>query len=241
MVGSRILIVEDDSALLEMLQTNLQREGFVCDIAVDGEQGLMKAQAGGYALVITDRVMPKLDGLDLLKELRRRGDTVPILMLTSKSEEIEKVLGLELGADDYVTKPFQFGELKARIRAIIRRMEAYQGADAAKEVLRLCFGPLVIDLLARKVTINGKLVPLTALEYDLLTFLANHAGAALTREQILEAVWQTTFIGYEQSVNTAIKRLRTKLQEDPTAPELIHTVRGVGYIFMLESPEAQLS
>ncbi len=231
MSGARILVVEDDTDLQEMLKTNLESEGFYCDVAVDGEQGLRSASAVPYAVIILDRVLPKRTGTEVLTELRRGGNFTPVIFLTSKSEEVDKIVGLELGADDYVTKPFQFGELIARIRALLRRTRMTQETVAEGRHSVLTFGGLSIDTRTRKVMLDDAAVRLTALEYDLLLHFASHPDVPQTREMILQAVWQTNFLGYEDSVNTAVKRLRQKVEPDPGNPEFIQTVRGVGYVF----------
>lgn len=231
---ARLLLVDDDPELLQTLKSGLEGEGFVCDTAYDGEEALQKTRQFGYALIITDRMMPRRDGLWLIREIRGQKNSIPIILLTSKAEDSDKIVGLELGADDYVTKPFHFGELLARVRSILRRIEMLQ-TDSAGAATRLNFGPLIIDCLSRRVHIGEQEIRLTALEFDLLYFLARHPGVAKSREEILKEVWQTTFLGYEQSVNTAVKRLRAKLRENKDGLDFIHSIRSVGYMFKLSN------
>ena len=229
---ARILLIDDDADLLQALRSGFEAEGYFCDTAYDGEEGLRKLQGSVFSLVISDRIMPKRDGLWLIREIRGQKNSIPIILLTSKAEDADKIVGLEMGADDYVTKPFHFGELLARVRSILRRMEMHQSASGSASA-RLTFGPLLVDCLTRRVQVGEQEIRLTALEFDLLYFLASSPGVPKTREEILKQVWQTDFLGYEQSVNTAVKRLRAKLRENKDGLDFIQSIRGIGYMFKL--------
>ena len=200
--------------------------------ARDGLEGIEKFQKREYALVILDIMLPKIDGFEVCKEIRTQNRYTPILMLTSKSEELDKVLGLELGADDYLTKPFSIRELLARIKAIFRRIKTDQEIaskeDAAKE---LTFGELDISREKHKVQVGGRLVDLTSKEFDLLVQLASNPGRVYTRQELLDLVWGYHFSGYEHTVNSHINRLRSKIESNPSKPVYIKTVWGVGYSF----------
>jgi len=195
-----------------------------------GEDGLRRAQQGGWALVILDLMLPGLGGLDICRQLREREDRVPILMLTAKSEEIDKVLGLELGADDYLTKPFSIRELQARIKALLRRAQMAAPAAAAPRPTLEVDG-LTIQLDKRRVLLGGKPVELTAKEFDLLALFASNPGRPFNREQLLNQVWGYSYAGYEHTVNSHINRLRAKIEADPGHPRYIITVWGFGYRF----------
>ena len=228
--GKRILIVEDDVDIANLVAINLRDIGLDPEIVSDGEQGASRATSGGYALVILDLMLPKLDGIEVCKIIRRERPKLPILMLTAKSEEFDKVLGLELGADDYVTKPFGVRELVARIKALLRRSEAASEGDAGEEeVYRV--GGISVDTGARRVTVEGEPVELTAKEFDLLALFMQNPGRAFSRSQLLDIVWGYSFEGYDHTVNSHINRLRNKIEADPGNPRYLRTVWGVGYRF----------
>ena len=226
-MNERILIVEDDPDIADLLEIHIGDLGYELDREEEGEAGLNRALSGDYRLIILDLMLPGLDGLEVCKRLRMAQVQVPILMLTSRSEEFDKVLGLELGADDYVTKPFGIRELMARIKALIRRANV----EEVPEVETLVRGPLVIDLEKRRVDLRGARVELTAKEFDLLVLFAQHPGRAYNREQLLDQVWGYQFEGYNHTVNSHINRLRAKIEADPSEPVFIQTVWGVGYRF----------
>lgn len=231
-MDKRILIIEDDPNIANLVEIHLRDLGFQLDHAADGQDGLERALSNAYDLIILDLMLPKLDGFEVCKRIRWQNTYTPILMLTAKSEELDKVLGLELGADDYITKPFSIRELIARVKAIFRRMEA----DAKKMVMReeplaLQFGDLAIDSKKRKVVLDGKSVDLTAKEYDLLLLFASNPGRTYSRQELLEIVWSYQFDGYEHTVNSHINRLRNKIERNPSEPRFIKTVWGVGYRF----------
>ena len=225
-----MLIVEDDPDIAELLLINLNDLGYQADHVNDGMTGVSRALSGDYALVILDVMLPKLDGLEVCKRIRQETKTLPILMLTSKAEEFDKVLGLELGADDYLTKPFSLRELVARVKAILRRVDAQQ-EKVAEGTGEMQYGNLVINIEKRKVTLDGQVVELTAKEFDLLALFATNPGRAYSRQELLDIVWGYQFDGYDHTVNSHINRLRAKIEGDPSDPLYIKTVWGVGYRF----------
>ena len=227
-----ILIVEDDPDLAALLEIHLSDLGYEIEIASDGETGLQRALGGGFSIVILDIMLPKLDGFEVCKRIRAQDRSLPILMLTSKSEELDKVLGLELGADDYITKPFSIRELIARVKAIFRRIEVVQeDTQTVSEHAPLEFGDLVVDLEKRKVNLRGSLLELTAKEFDLLVLFAENPGRAYSRQELLDLVWGYQYSGYSHTVNSHINRLRNKIEVDPASPRYIKTVWGHGYRF----------
>lgn len=228
----KVLIVEDDPDLVELLKIHLGDLDCHLDIAMDGQTGLDKAIAGEFDLMVLDVMLPKMDGLEVCRRLRAKEVRTPILMLTARSEEIDKVLGLEMGADDYLTKPFSVREFIARVKAILRRSELWQKqAPANGGTAVLSFGPLKIDIDKRKVTIDDKRVELSPKEFDLLNLLASNPGKSYDRARILDLVWGYEFEGYEHTVNSHINRLRSKIEPDLSKPTYILTTWGVGYRF----------
>jgi DNA-binding response OmpR family regulator len=234
---STILVAEDQADIRDLLVLNLRNAGYEVSAVGDGEAALQGQIAMPRDLLILDLMMPGRDGLDVCKALRARGSATPILMLTAKSTELDRVLGLELGADDYLTKPFSLAELLARVKALLRRAELLRAAQAsASEPIRaLHNGELEILPVKRQVRRHGALIEFTALEFDLLLHFASHPGHVFSRSQLLTAVWGYTHDGYEHTVTTHINRLRAKLEADPMRPEVILTVRGAGYK-MREAP-----
>jgi len=233
----RILIIEDNRDLANLLAMHLRDLSYEIELAADGLSGLAKAESDRYDLVILDLMLPGLDGLEICKKLRSRRPYAPILILTSKSSELDRVLGLEMGADDYVTKPFSIMELIARVKAIFRRIEQLkQDRDnESPDIIRA--GDLVIDPAKRQTVLKGKRVDLTAKEFDLLLHFAQNPGRVYTRAQLLDMVWGYGHDGYEHAVNSHINRLRAKIEDNPAKPEYILTVWGVGYRFV-ESADA---
>ncbi len=225
-----LLLVEDDRALREVLAYNLEQAGYRVRTVSDGQEGLQAARAPDVALVVLDIMLPSMDGLEITRRLRMEGNMVPILILTARDSEIDRVLGLELGADDYLTKPFSMREFLARVKALLRR-SALSQEDTTPPAQRLTFGNLVIDLLRHEVTLNGRPLSLKPKEFDLLLFLARHRGQVLSRALILERVWGWQFEGGTRTVDVHIRWLREKLEPDPSHPTRIVTVRGVGYRF----------
>ncbi|MSR82988.1 MAG: response regulator transcription factor [Candidatus Latescibacteria bacterium] len=228
---TKILIVEDEPDILELLCYNLRQAGFEITTAEDGEVALRLAEQHPPDLVVLDLMLPGMDGLELCRLLKQREALrrVPVLMLTAKTEEVDRIVGLELGADDYVTKPFSPRELVLRIKAILRRAAHRQGEEA--EAGRLEIGPLVIDPTAHQVQVGERQVELTATEFRLLHTLAQRRGRVQTRDELLEVVWGYQYSGYGRTVDTHIRRLREKLGE---ACDWVETVRGVGYRFRKE-------
>ena len=224
----RILVVEDEESYREPLTYQLTREGFDVVAVATGPEALAVYDAGGADLVLLDLMLPGLSGTEVCRELRQRGD-VPVIMLTAKDGEIDKVVGLELGADDYVTKPYSFRELLARVRAVLRRRQpASESEDDTAEDL-LTTGPVVMDVERHVVTVRGEVVPLPLKEFDLLEFLLRNAGRVLTRGQLIDRVWGSDYVGDTKTLDVHVKRLRAKVEADPASPELLLTVRGLGY------------
>jgi DNA-binding response OmpR family regulator len=224
----RILVIEDERDIADLLALHLRDNGFEVTLAADGHEGMRQAFARSWDLVLLDLRLPGPDGLTICRALRREQAFVPVLMLTSKSSELDRVLGLELGADDYVTKPFSISELIARVKAIFRRVDSLGRMTGTQgEVMHL--GGLRIDPARREVTIDGEAIALTAREFDLLLHFARHPGHVFSRAQLLDSVWGYGHDGYEHTVNSHINRLRSKIEADPSRPETIVTVWGVGY------------
>lgn len=227
-----VLVVEDTAEIASLIRMHLEDLGLHVDCAADGLTGLDMARSHLFDLIVLDLMLPGMNGLDICRALR--ADTkryTPILMLTAKASEIDRVVGLELGADDYLGKPFSIPELQARTKALLRRAQRMRVTEdvAADAVHR--HGQLSIDAVRREVRIANKVVVLTAKEFDLLLFMASNPGRVYTRAQLLDAVWGTTLESYEHNVNTHINRLRSKIESDPANPQHILTVRGVGYRF----------
>ncbi len=225
----KILVVDDEKPIVEILRYNLEKEGYRVYSAFDGEEALRIVEEENPDLIILDIMLPKKDGFTVCREIRANSST-PIIMLTAKDLETDKVVGLELGADDYVTKPFSAREITARIRAILRRSELGEKSPQ-KEQGMLSIGPVTIDLDRMNVSNRGHHVDLTLREYNLLLFLMTRHGFVFSREQLLNQVWGYEYIGEERTVDVTVRRLREKIEKDPANPEIIHTKRGVGYYF----------
>ena len=227
----KILVAEDQTDIRNLLVLNLRSAGYEVTEVADGLAALASQTARANDLLVLDLMMPGMDGLELCKTLRARGCSTPILMLTAKSTELDRVLGLELGADDYLTKPFSLAELLARVKALLRRAELLRVAQlsAQTQASALCNGDLEIFPVKRQVSVRGQALDFTALEFDLLLHFAQHPGHVFSRAQLLNAVWGYMHDGYEHTVTTHINRLRAKLEADPLRPQLILTVRGAGY------------
>lgn len=231
-MSRKVLVIEDDREIASLIELHLKDLGCEVSLADDGESGLRKALETKYSLIILDLMLPKLEGLELCRRLRAEPDYTPVLMLTAKSSEMDRVLGLEMGADDYLTKPFGIRELLARVKAIFRRMEALKGAAPPdSHPRRLQADELMIDVEKRKVWIDRELADLTAKEFDLLVQFARHPGRVYTRAQLLDLVWGYGHESYQHTVNSHINRLRAKIEKDPAHPRYILTVWGVGYRF----------
>ncbi len=231
----KVLVIEDDRDIARILDVNLRSIG--CDVTVDhnGTEGLARATEGSYDLIVLDLMLPGTDGFEICRRIRARSPYTPVLMLTAKSSEPDRVLGLELGADDYLTKPFSVPEFLARVKALFRRVEALKAApgESGNTIIRI--GDLVIDVEKRKVAREGEPIILTAKEFDLLLEFARHPGRVYTRSQLLDAVWGYAYEGYDHTVNSHINRLRVKIETDMTCPRYILTVWSVGYK-MAEEP-----
>lgn len=222
----KILVIEDEESILMALEDNLRLEGYEVSSAQDGLQGLAAAKEKGYDLIILDIMLPKMDGFEVCKQLRQAGITTPILILTAKSQEIDKVLGLELGADDYVTKPFSPREVLARVKALLRRAkQPQQGIDIYH------FGDIEIDFIKYEAKKKGKPIYLTALEFYLLHFLIQHKDQVMHRDSILDEVWGDDVYVTPRTVDKHIAHLRKKIEDEPSNPKYIIGVRGVGYKF----------
>lgn len=233
MTTHRILLVEDEQDIAELVSLHLEP---LCDetvVAHDGHEGLRQAIASDWSLIVLDLGLPGPDGLQICRSIRRARPWQPILMVTAKSTEADRVLGLDTGADDYLTKPFSVLELVARARAILRRVATVRSAaGAARMPERLTIGPLHIDTASREVHLGGAPIELTAREFDLLVHFARHPQRVFRRAELLDQVWGAGYEGYEHTVNSHINRLRTKIEEDPATPRLVVTVWGVGYKFV---------
>lgn len=225
-----ILVVEDNKDLLNLLDINLSDQGYTVFTAENGVLALEMFHAQNPDLVVLDVMLPKLDGFEVCKRIRNNNKMVPILMLTAKTEELDKVLGLELGADDYMTKPFSIREFLARIKAMFRRIDATQ-FDSENDQQTLEFDNLIVDSAKRRVTLKGEFVDLTSKEYDLLWLFFKNPGKSYSREELLNIVWGYSYEGYSHTVNSHINRLRSKIEEDPSEPHYIRTIWGVGYRF----------
>jgi DNA-binding response OmpR family regulator len=224
---ARILVVDDEPSVTDLLAYNLRKAGYEVLLAADGREALRLACQSNPDLILLDLMIPEVDGLDVCRELRKTS-TVPIIMLTARGEEIDRVVGLELGADDYVSKPFGVRELLARIKAVLRRARSDGSTNGSAAILR-GKGGLQLNLESRIVTVDEAALPLTRLEFDLLHLLLTNAKRVLTRERLLEQAWGYDFVGDTRAVDSAIKRLRAKLREASAEADSIEAVRGIGY------------
>lgn len=223
----RILVVEDEEKVASFIRKGLEEERYAVDVALDGEEGLLLAQLNPYDLIVLDLMLPKVDGFRFLAQLRSDSIDTPVLVVTARDTTTDKVRGLDLGADDYLTKPFSFEELLARVRALLRR-----GKPNRSPVFRVA--DLTLDPAARRVTRGDKIIELTAKEYALLEYFVRHAGQVLTRTMIAEHVWDQTFDSYTNVIDVYVNYLRKKIDQG-FDPKLIHTVRGVGYVLRREA------
>ena len=227
-----VLIVEDEKSIVDILRFNLEKDDYAVETAYDGEAGLRLAVEKNPDLVLLDLMLPKMNGFDVCRRLREKGSNVPIIILTAREEEADKVLGLELGADDYITKPFSMRELMARVKANIRRTAMGQPAAGAA---MSAGGGLTINTESYQVSKNNRPIDLTQREYELLTFLASHPGKVYSRTDLMEQVWNYGYVGDDvRTVDVTVRRLREKIEDDPASPALILTRRGVGYYFRAE-------
>lgn len=228
----RVLVVEDDPEIAALVALHLEGLDLQVDTVADGREGASRAKSESYDLVVLDLSLPGLDGLEICRQIRSREDYVPILMLTARDTEVDRVLGLETGADDYLAKPFSVLELVARVKALFRRVDGLGSAQGTDSQRPLTAGDLTIDPGSRQVTRRGEAINLTAKEFDLLLHFASNPGRVFTRAQLLDQVWGYGHEGYEHTVNSHINRLRGKIELDPSDPLHILTVWGVGYRFL---------
>ena len=223
---TRVLIVEDEESLADPLAFLLRKEGFETAVAVDGPSALAEFDRTGADIVLLDLMLPGMSGTDVCKQLRARS-AVPVIMVTARDSEIDKVLGLELGADDYVTKPYSARELIARIRAVLRRGTEAEGEETGETVLDA--GPVRMDIERHIVTVGGVQIPMPLKEFDLLEYLMRNKGRVLTRGQLIDRVWGADYVGDTKTLDVHVKRLRSKIESDPANPAMLVTVRGLGY------------
>jgi len=233
-MSKSILIVDDEKAIVDILKFNLEKASYSTICAYDGQEGLALVRSKNPDLVLLDVMLPGLDGFTVCRTLREEGNDVPIIMLTAREEENDKVLGLELGADDYITKPFSIRELLARVKTNIRRAAGAEVPPAAGSGNVLVRGELLIDLDRYTVFKNGRSLELTQREYELLKFLASSPGKVFSRQELMSEVWQYDYFGDLRAVDVAVRRLREKLEDNPAEPKYVMTKRGVGYYFECE-------
>ncbi len=226
-----ILVIEDDVDIARLVKIQLAELSCAVRLVHDGADALREIAARQYALIILDLMLPTVDGLEICRQIRSRGDYTPILMLTAKSSEFDRVLGLEMGADDYLVKPFSMRELVARVKAILRRVDKLGQAATAGRSKAIACGALSLDAERREVRLGERAVDLTAKEFDLLLHFARNPGRVFTRAQLLDQIWGYSHSGYDHTVNSHINRLRAKIEGDPNHPDYIQTVWGVGYKF----------
>ncbi len=231
MVSNPILIIEDDRDLSELIKIQLLDQNYEVEQEFDGTSGLASFNTKTYSLLILDVMLPGIDGFEICKKIRANDSKTPILMLTAKAEEIDKIMGLEFGADDYLTKPFSIRELTARVKALLRRSQL-QNDDTPGINEAITFGELTIYPQKRSIELNGESFDLTSKEFDLLMLFASNPGRAYSRQELLDVVWGYQYSGYSHTVNSHINRLRSKIEEDPSNPTYIKTVWGVGYRFV---------
>ncbi|MFT9040961.1 response regulator transcription factor [Schleiferilactobacillus harbinensis] len=234
---TRILVVDDESTIRTLIEYNLSQEGFIVDTAEDGDEALQKAEGQDYDLILLDLMLPGKDGLAVTKTLRQEKNATPIIMLTAKDSETDKIVGLELGADDYVTKPFSVKELLARIHAVLRRMEAPTEALATGRVVT--FGPLTVDIDGLQASLRGAPLTLTPKEFDVLAYLVQRPNRVISREHILDAVWGVDYPTETRTVDMQISHLREKIEANPKEPQYLQTIRGFGY--KLTQPTSEVS
>ena len=239
MQNARILVVEDDTELCTLVAGRLRETGYEVDTAETGLEALARVEARVPDLVVLDIMLPELDGLEVCRRLRASHPLLYIIMLTARAGEVDRVVGLEVGADDYVTKPFSLQELVARVRSALRRLRltSEQAAHQDDDESALAYDDLAVDPIRREVRRHGDLLHLTVREFDLLLFLARHPDRPFTRMQLLDKVWDIQYEGYDRTVDSHVQRLRAKIEDDPGNPRFIRTVWGVGYKFQSETAE----
>src|SRR2546423_218811 len=226
-----LLVVEDDEKILEAISEYFSRAGYNVQTAEDGLSGVQAALNDRPDAIVLDLMLPKMDGLAVCRELREKAPYIPILMLTAKDDVVDKVLGLEMGADDYITKPFSLRELEARIKSVLRRSRTSSSSDGSKDEAPIIRGRLRIDPTRREVTIGDRQVDLTPKEFDLLRLFAANPGRVFPRKYLLEKIWDYSYEGYDRTIDSHINRLRAKIEENPENPQMVLTVWGIGYKF----------
>jgi DNA-binding response OmpR family regulator len=227
----KLLIVEDDPAIQRMIGDYFRHVGYDIITASDGEAGVRLAQTERPAVMILDLMLPKLDGLAVCRQVRERNSSLPIIMLTAKDDVVDKIVGLEMGADDYLTKPFSLRELEARLKTVLRRTRNRPSDNDDSDQAPIVRGDLRIDPSRREVTVAGRAIELTPKEFELLSLFASHPGRVYSRKYLLENIWDYTYGGYDRTIDSHINRLRAKIEEDPDNPKMVLTVWGVGYKF----------
>ncbi|KYP81727.1 response regulator transcription factor [Ferroacidibacillus organovorans] len=228
-MSQKLLVVDDEESIRTLVRYNLVQAGFDVTLAEDGEAGFQQIQQDTFDLLILDLMMPGMSGLEICKRMRQMHKDTPIIMLTARGEEIDRVLGLEMGADDYITKPFSPRELVARVRAVLRRKGEGEREQEQQEIFQV--GTVRLDVSRYEVTVDGKLIDLTPREFDLLYFLLQHTDRVVSRDQLLDRVWGYDYAGDTRLVDVHVSHLREKIERDPKSPRYIKTVRGVGYKF----------
>ena len=231
-MGKKILIVDDEKAIVDILNHNLKREGYETVQAYDGEEAIEKAKTDKPDLILLDVMLPKMDGFTVCKTIRQTTN-IPIIMVTAKEDVVDKVIGLELGADDYITKPFSVREVLARVKANLRKWDGIETSIKTNdnEQQTLTFGPITLDTYKYEAKVSGKSVELTLREFELLKFLATQQGQVFSREELLEKVWGYEYFGDVRTVDVTVRRIREKIEENPSVPEFLATKRGIGYYF----------
>jgi len=229
-VDKRVLVVDDEKLIVKGIKFSLEQEGLLVDCAYDGEEAVAAVKANSYDVILLDLMLPKLSGFEVCQQIREFSD-VPIVMLTAKSEDIDKIMGLEYGSDDYITKPFNILEVKARIKAILRRSR--KQVEESKEGKKLSVGEICLEREGRRVFLKGQEVNLTAKEFDLLELLMNNPNKVYSRENLLNIVWGYEYPGDVRTVDVHVRRLREKIEQNPSEPNYIHTKWGVGYFFKI--------
>jgi DNA-binding response OmpR family regulator len=240
-MNKRALVIEDDADIANLVAVSLRDIHIQADIINNGADGLRYATSRSYDVIILDIMLPGLDGIEVCRRIRQQQITTPILMLTARTEEIDKVVAIDLGADDYITKPFSIREFLSRVKARIRRFDADNAPGVVGQLPRYVYGDLVLDVATRRVVLGNMSIDLTAKEFDLLTLFMKHPGRAFSRLELLELVWGYSYQGYEHTVNSHINRLRMKIEIKPATPRFILTVWAVGYKFTDESADALCS
>ena len=236
-MSRRILIVDDEKNIVDILRFNLERENYEVLCAYDGKEGLRLGREGAPDLILLDVMLPYMDGFEVCRQLRDEGNSVPIIMITAREGETDKVLGLELGADDYITKPFSIRELLARVKANMRRAVGTESAPAPESENTIRRGALVIDTARHAVFKNGRELELTQREYELIKFLSAEPGKVISRQELMTEVWQYDYYGDLRAVDVAVRRLREKIEDNPAEPACVMTKRGVGYYFQEPAKE----